>query len=204
MSTPATQPTTERSRYRDGWLAETRLPSVTPDSTRSPAHDTGGGPAASAGEDTRWRAGARRDQSAQARLSAADERDVIAHTRDLQAARDQASDARNLKLAQRDAADEHNNGARTVSGSEVIVLAAAKRKRAPARAGARARLRAQAAEQDARAAEDRHAAATDREQAALQRVHALVDRERLADALALAANDALTGARVARGRPRGA
>jgi diguanylate cyclase (GGDEF)-like protein len=190
MSTPATQPTTERSRYRDGWLAETRLPSVTPDSTRSPAHDTGGGPAASAGEDTRWRAGARRDQSAQARLSAADERDVIAHTRDLQAlARDQASDARNLKLAQRDAADEHNNGARTVSGSEVIVLAAAKRKRA-------ARLRAQAAEQDARAAEDRHAAATDREQAALQRVHALVDRERLADALALAANDALTGARV--------
>jgi len=140
--------------------------------------------------DTRQRAGARRDQSPQARLHAADERDVIAHSRDLQAlARDQASDARNLTLAQRDAADEHDDSVRIVSGSEVIVLAAGKRKRAT-------RRRAQAAMQDARAAEDRHAAAADREQAALQRVHALVDRERLAHALAVAANDALTGARA--------
>lgn len=194
MSTPAKQPTPERSRYRDGWLAETRGPSVTPDSTRNPAHNTAGEPAASAGDDapqdTRRRAGARRDQSTQARLYAADERDVIAHTRDLAAlTRDEASDARNLKLAQRDAVDEHTDDTRMVSGSEVIVLAAGKRKRA-------ARRRAQAAEQDAHAADDRRAAAADREQAALERVHALVDRERLAHALALAANDALTGARA--------
>jgi hypothetical protein len=104
----------ERSRYRNAWLAETRLPSVTPDSTRNPAQNTAGGPAASPGddapEDTRRRAGARRIQ---ARLYAADERDVIAHTRDLAAlTRDQASDARNLKLAQHDAADEHVRGHR--------------------------------------------------------------------------------------------
>jgi len=137
----------------------------------------------------RRRAGARRDQSPGARLHAADERDESAHTRDLEAlTRDQASEGRGLTLAQRDAAEEHDNGLRPISGSEVIVLAAGERKRA-------ARRRAQAAEQDARAADDRHAAADDREQAALERVHALVDRELLAHALAVAASDALTGAR---------
>ena len=95
--------------------------------------------------------------------------------------------ARNLKLAQRHA-DEHDDSAHAVTGSEVIVRAAGMRKRA-------ARQRAQAAEQDARAADDRHFAAEDREQAALGRVHALVDRELLANALALTAIDALTGAR---------
>ena len=46
------------------------------------------------------------------------------------------------------------------------------------------------------AAEDRQEAAADREQAAFERLHALVDREILADALAVAANDPLTGARA--------
>jgi diguanylate cyclase (GGDEF)-like protein len=197
MSTPAKQQT-PRSRYRDGWLASGPLPGVTAHSARNDAADGAsdgpGGVQAPLGDDARAathrRAAARRDQSAQARLHAADQRDVIAHTRDLAAlTRDRVSDARNLKLAQRDAADEHDNGVRAVSGSEVIVLAAGTRKRA-------ARQRAQAAEQDARAAEDRRAAAADREQAALERVHARVDRELPADALALAANDALTGARA--------
>jgi diguanylate cyclase (GGDEF)-like protein len=49
---------------------------------------------------------------------------------------------------------------------------------------------------DAHAAADRRNAARDREQAARERIHALVDRERLADALALAAIDELTGARA--------
>jgi len=46
------------------------------------------------------------------------------------------------------------------------------------------------------AAGDRQDAASDREQAAFERLHALVDREILADALAVAANDPLTGARA--------
>jgi diguanylate cyclase (GGDEF)-like protein len=143
-----------------------------------------------AGANSRQRASDRRDQSPQARLHAADERDVIAHSRDLAAlTRDQVSDARTLKLAQRHAADENDNDARAVTGSEVIVLAAGQRKRA-------ARRRVQAAEQDARAADDRHSSAEDREQAAFERVHALVDRELLANALAVAANDPLTGARA--------
>lgn len=138
----------------------------------------------------RSRASARRDQSPRARLYAADERDVLANTRDLAAlTRDQASDARSLKLAQRDAAEAHDQGIRAVSGSEVVVLAAGQRERA-------ARRRAQSAEQDARAAEDRRAAAQDREQAAFERVHALVDRQLLAHSLAAAAIDPLTGARA--------
>ncbi len=143
-----------------------------------------------AAENARERASIRRDQSPQARLRAADQRDVIAHSRDLAAlSRDETSDARNRELAQRDAAREHAYGARAITGSEVIVLAAGKRKRA-------ARQRAQAAEQDARAADDRHFAAQDREQAALERVHALVDRELLATALVATAIDPLTGARA--------
>jgi hypothetical protein len=102
---------------------------------------------ASAGDDaaanTCQCASARRDQSPQARLHAADQRDVTAYTRDQAVlTRDGAADARGLKLAQRDAADEHDNDARAVTGSEVIVLAAGKRKRA-------SRPRAQTAEQDA-------------------------------------------------------
>jgi diguanylate cyclase (GGDEF)-like protein len=140
--------------------------------------------------DARQRATGRRDQSAQARLQAADGRDAVAHARDLAAfTRDAAADARNLELAWRDGSDEDEGTARVVSGSEVMIVAAARRKRA-------ARYHEQAVEHDARAAEDRHDAAADREQAAYERLHALVDRELLADALAQAANDALTGARA--------
>jgi len=98
-----------------------------------------------------------RDQSAAARLLAADARDALAHVRDLAAlTRDRASEARDLhKLT-----PPHLDGG------------------VPA------------------AAEDRHDAASDREHAAFERLHALVDREILADALAVAANDPLTGARA--------
>jgi len=58
--------------------------------------------------------------------------------------------------------------------------------------------REEAAEHDALAADDRRSAALDREQAAYERLHALVDRELLADALAQAAYDELTGARARR------
>lgn len=137
----------------------------------------------------------RRDQTAQARLNAADERDAIAHARDIAAlTRDDRADARNLELARRDAADEDDHDdLRAVSVSEVIIRAAGKRRRT-------VRQRQQAADQDARAAEDRQDAAADRERAACERLHALVDRELLADALAQAANDELTGARA---RPAG-
>jgi diguanylate cyclase (GGDEF)-like protein len=137
----------------------------------------------------RHRAADRREQSAQTRLRAADYRDAVARARDLAAlTRDQASEARNLALARRNADDQHD-AARPVTGSEVIVLAAGKRKRA-------ARRRAQAFEQDARAADDRRSAAQDREHAAYERLHALVDRELLADALALTTVDPVTGARA--------
>jgi diguanylate cyclase (GGDEF)-like protein len=77
--------------------------------------------------------------TATARLDAADERDALAHARDLAApTRDDAADARGL----------------------------------------------------------REAGAADREQAARERLHALVDREILADELAIADNDPLTGART--------
>jgi diguanylate cyclase (GGDEF)-like protein len=133
---------------------------------------------------------ARREQSAQARLLAADKRDAIAHARDLVAiTRDRAAEARHLALVQRDAAAEHDANERQVTGAEVIILATGKRKRA-------ARQRARAAEQDARASEDRRDAAEDRERAACERLHALVDRELLARELLLAAIDPLTGARA--------
>jgi diguanylate cyclase (GGDEF)-like protein len=66
-------------------------------------------------------------------------------------------------------------------------LVAATRDRAAAAAAADGR--------DTHPAEDRRHAAHDREDAARERIHALVDRERMADALALAAIDELTGAR---------
>jgi diguanylate cyclase (GGDEF)-like protein len=197
MSTRPKQQMPERSHDRSGWLVPAR-PGVAADGSRDgTAADTSDGPCdvrAPTGDDpsaaAHKGAGDRRDQSTQSRLHAAEDRDQIAHARDLAAlTRDRVSDARDLKQARRDAADDDDDRVRVITGSEVIVVAAGKRKRA-------ARHRAQAAEQDAHAAEDRHAAARDREQSALERVHALVDRELLADALALAAIDALTGARA--------
>jgi diguanylate cyclase (GGDEF)-like protein len=91
----------------------------------------------------------RREQSASARLRAADLRDVIAHDRDLAATeRDRTSDTR-----------EPGSGDRRV----------------------RAVL---------------HDAAQDREQAARERLYALVDRELLANQLAVAETDPLTKART--------
>lgn len=134
--------------------------------------------------------GGRRDQSVQARLHAADQRDANAHARDLTAfTRDQAADARNLQHARRDAAEEHDEDVGAATDAEVIALAAGQ-------CEGPARRRAESTEQDARAAEDRRGAAWDREQAACERLHALVDRELLAGALALAAIDPLTGARA--------
>jgi diguanylate cyclase (GGDEF)-like protein len=139
--------------------------------------------------DIRQRTAGRREQSADARLDAADKRDAVAHARDLAAlARDQAADARNLAMAQREATYARDD-ARATSGAEIVIRASGQRKRA-------ARRRAQAVEQGALAARDRHGAAQDREQAARERLHALADREVLADELATAEIDPLTGART--------
>jgi diguanylate cyclase (GGDEF)-like protein len=140
--------------------------------------------------DIMQRAASRREQSAGARLHAADKRDAIAHARDLAAlARDQAADARNLAMAQRENAYGQDDGAGAVNGAGIVIRASGQRKRA-------ARRRAQVAEQGALAAQDRHGAAQDREQAARERLHALADREVLADELAIAEIDPLTGART--------
>jgi diguanylate cyclase (GGDEF)-like protein len=129
----------------------------------------------------------RRKRSAQARLAAAAQRDASASARDVAAvARDEVAAVRHLAVVQRSAASARD-GARTMSAAERIIRAAGQRKRAE-------RLRAEAAEQDALAEQDR--SAQDREQAAFERLHALVDRELLADALAGAEVDALTGARM--------
>lgn len=140
--------------------------------------------------DIRQRTACRRELSADARLDAADKRDAIAHARDLAAvARDRAADARNLAMAQRESAYGQDDDARATNGAEIVIRASGQRKRAQ-------RRRAQAAEQGALAAQDRRGAAQDREQAARERLHALADREVLADELAIAEIDQLTGART--------
>jgi serine/threonine-protein kinase RsbW len=128
------------------------------------------------------RNGRRPAQTAEARLSAADERDEVAVARDLAARRrDRAADARGRVPA--------------LSHDAVVHPLAAPVARAGSRNRA-ARHRARAAEQGALAARDRRAAAGDREQAACERLHALVDREELAGELALGDIDPLTGARA--------
>jgi diguanylate cyclase (GGDEF)-like protein len=130
----------------------------------------------------------RREQSAQARLAAADERDVVSVARDVAATRrDEVAAARSRAGVRRTATA--GGGARPVSASERIIRAAGQRKR-------EARIRAEVAQQGAMASRDRRIAAQDREQAAFERLHALVDRERLADALAATELDPLTGART--------
>ncbi|MDX6688876.1 MAG: hypothetical protein QOG15_333 [Solirubrobacteraceae bacterium] len=132
----------------------------------------------------------REDLGCDARLDAAEKRDEVAQARDRAAlGRDQAAVARNLVTAERDAAHMREDGARAVTGAEVILRAAGQRKRA-------ARHRAQAAEQGALADQDRGDAARDREAAACERLHALVDREILAQQLAITEIDSLTGARA--------
>ncbi|MEA2188935.1 MAG: hypothetical protein QOK16_3946 [Solirubrobacteraceae bacterium] len=139
--------------------------------------------------DIRRRTARQRQYAARARLDAAAQRDEIADARDIAAlARDQAAAARDLSVTQRDIADEHDAGARALTGAETVTRAAAERKRAE-------RRRAQATEQLARAAQDRHAAAQDREQGACERQQALADREALARQAAIIETDELTGAR---------
>jgi diguanylate cyclase (GGDEF)-like protein len=131
----------------------------------------------------------RHGPSAEERLDAADERDVVATARDLAArARDAAADARTGTAAPGDAAPRAQ--AEPAHPLPTVAFrAAGQRNRA-------ARRRAHNARQGALAAHDRRAAAGDRTQAARERLHALVDREILADQLAVADNDPLTGART--------
>jgi diguanylate cyclase (GGDEF)-like protein len=114
---------------------------------------------------------------------------MTASARDVAAVqRDEVAAARYRAATQRDAI-QLLDGSRSVGASERIIRAAGHRKRV-------ARTRAQVAEQHLQAERDRRVAAQDREQSAFERLHALVDRERLADALATAAVDPLTGARM--------
>lgn len=131
----------------------------------------------------------RRGQSARSRLAAADVRDASADARDVAAAaRDEVATARQRAITMR-LAGSRPDGAPVMGASEWIIRAAGSRKRAE-------RRRADSAVQGAFALHDRQDAAEDREQAARERLHALVDREVLADALADAEVDPLTGARM--------
>jgi diguanylate cyclase (GGDEF)-like protein len=139
-----------------------------------------------AGGAVKPRHGRRPAQTVEARLDAADKRDVVAEARDRAArTRDDAADVRGRAGALR-VVDPLDG---TAPGRSVIATGSGRRSRM-------ARQRARAVERGALAALDRRAAAGDREQAACERVHALVDREELADELATADIDPLTGART--------
>jgi GGDEF domain-containing protein len=138
--------------------------------------------------DMRERTTQQREQTARARVDTAGRRDAIAHVRDLAAiARDQAAAARDLAMSQSDAVNGQTG--RADFGVEIIMRAAAQRKRA-------AEHRVLAAEHRASAAEDRVAAAGDRAYAATERRTARADRENLAAQLAMVETDPLTGART--------
>lgn len=114
------------------------------------------------------------EQSADARLRAAEQRDAIADVRDVAAlARDQAAAARDLAIAQAVLADELDPGERALTaGADATIPAAGSRRRA-------ARQRVDTAELRMKAADDRLMAERDREQAARERRRSLVDREML-------------------------
>lgn len=125
----------------------------------------------------------RRDQSASARLDAADRRDELAQARDAAAdVRHDAAHTRNRVMAERDAVADSTSADPGLSRSAIIIRAAGQR--------------AESAQQRALADLDLDDAAEDREEAARERLHALVDRELLADQLASAETDVLTGART--------
>ena len=139
-----------------------------------------------AGGAVKPRTGRRPAQTAEARLDAADKRDGVALARDVAArTRDAAADVRGRATAPR--------GVAAIAGAAQASKTTAAGSRGRSRV---ARERARAAEHGAFAALDRRAAAVDREHAACERVHALVDREELADELAMADVDPLTGART--------
>jgi sigma-B regulation protein RsbU (phosphoserine phosphatase) len=115
-----------------------------------------------------------RDGTAQDRLLAAQLRDEIADARDIAAqARDAAADARNVEMAQLDDCFQREDDARPHTGADVVIRAAAQRKRAAER-------RAHAARSRDLAAQDRQAAADDRVQSARERKDARAEREDLA------------------------
>jgi diguanylate cyclase (GGDEF)-like protein len=127
-------------------------------------------------------------QTATLRLTSAHERDATARARDLDGwARDRAAAARDLAMAQRDGQDDHD-APRAVTGAQIVMRAAEQRRRA-------AEYRALAVEHRRQAALDREAAAADRAQGARDRVQTLADCHTLANALATAETDPLTGAR---------
>ena len=113
-----------------------------------------------------------RDETAAQRDRLADERDQAARARDKLAA------AMDADIDRLDAARSHNGG--RLTGMEVLIRAAADRRRA-------------AASRD-RAAAQREEAARDRERAARDRRQASLDRAAAAEEIALAGMDHLTGA----------
>lgn len=123
-----------------------------------------------ASQGIRERSAQRRDQTARARMQTGERRDETASARDIAAlARDRAADARDRAIAQHELAEEETAGPRALSGTDNVIRASGRRRRA-------AQHYAQAAEYRALAAEDRQAAAQDREQAARDRLHSATER----------------------------
>ena len=115
-----------------------------------------------------------RDRTSSARLAVADQRDASADARDSAALeRDRLADERNLAMRRLDAASQHDDEARALTGSDVLARAAEMRTHA-------AQRRTTAAEQREFAARDRRQAAGDRAQGARERLDAMEDRELLA------------------------
>jgi len=146
--------------------------------------------------DIRERATRQREQTSDSRLQIAGKRDAGAHARDLAALlRDQNADARDLEMIQRDAAHDREADRRAITGADVGMRVAEQGMRAALNRSQAAAHRSQAAEHRSSAAQDREAAAQDREQAARDLAQALADRDALADRLAVAETDAVSGAR---------
>lgn len=113
------------------------------------------------------------DQSAEARLREAKLRDAEAQARDIAAlARDQAAVARDVAMTQAGGEDAALDDAPGPTGSESVIRAAGRRRRARNR-------RAKAAEYRAKAADDRLMAERDREAAAAGRRRSLDDHKML-------------------------
>jgi diguanylate cyclase (GGDEF)-like protein len=146
----------------------------------------GGDPADhDATRDIRNRGADIRQHSAQERVEAAASRDETANERDLAAAaRDEAAALLDGELAARE------DGAAQAPKLKAILLRALESRRAAASD------REIAAEARDRAAADRTQAARDRTQAARDRAQSEVDRAALAEQLAIAETDQLTGARA--------
>jgi len=146
----------------------------------------GGDPADhDASRDVRDRSTNIRQHSAQERVEAAASRDATARARDLAAAeRDRAAALWDRELATREGVGPQ------APKLKAILLRAVESRRAAASD------RAIAADARTRAAADRDQAARDRDQAARDRMQSELDRRALAEQLAIAETDQLTGARA--------